>query len=66
MANSKSLGTDGLPVEIYKRYSDPILFALLQTLNDAFMMGHLPPSMNKAVFVAILKPGKDPVLPDLY
>lgn len=66
MANSKSPGTDGLLVEIYKRYSDHLLPVLLETLNGTVMMGHSPPSMNKAVIVVIPKPDKDPVLPDLY
>lgn len=29
-------------------------------------MGHLPPSMNEAVIVLILKPGKDSLSPDSF
>lgn len=64
MANSKSPGTGGLPAEIYKRYSEPLLI-LLDTLNAAERLGGLPQSMNEAVIV-IPKPEKDPVLPDSY
>lgn len=35
MANSKSLGTDGLLAEIYKRYRECLLHIFVNTLNDA-------------------------------
>lgn len=60
MASSKSPGTDGLPAETYKRYGEFLLLSLLDTLNAALKCGCLPHSMNKAVIVVILKPGKDP------
>lgn len=66
MANRKSTGTDEHPAEIYERYSEPLLPALLETLNHAVKTGNLPPSMNKAVIVEIPKPSKHPVLPDSY
>lgn len=35
MSNSKSPCTDGLPAEVYKIYSEPLLHELLAKLNDA-------------------------------
>lgn len=47
MANGKSPGTDGLPAEIYKRYSKPTLPVLLKTLTEALKGGSLPHSMKR-------------------
>lgn len=66
MANSKSRGTDRLPVEVYKRYSEPLLPVLLATLNDAVGRGTLPSSMSEVIIVVLPKPGKDPLLLDSY
>lgn len=59
MANSK----DGLPIEVYKRYSETFLPSLLETLNDSFKNDCLPDSMGEAVVVVLPKPGKDPQQP---
>lgn len=39
MANSKSPGADGLPVEMCKKYGKHLLPALLETLNAAVKKG---------------------------
>ena len=64
--NSKAPGNDGLPIELYKKFSGVLLPELLHTLEDAFELGALPRSMYEAVVVVILKPGKDPEKNDSY
>lgn len=64
--SSKALGTDGLPIEMYKRYSETLLPTLLWTLNEALKSGQLPMTTGEAVVVVLPKPGKDPLQPDSY
>lgn len=45
MANNKSPGSDGLSVELYKRYRDILLPQLLQVFQDAMNKPSLPRSM---------------------
>lgn len=52
--NSKAPGVNGLPIEIYKKYSEGLLPALLNMLNEAFSMGRLPDSMGEAVIIVIV------------
>lgn len=39
---------------------------MLGVFNAAFDVGKLPESMNEAIIIALLKPGKDPVNPESY
>ena len=64
--NCKAPGEDGLPMEVYKQYSEVLLPLLLKVFNNARERGTLPPSMTKANIVLLLKPGKDPVDPGAY
>ena len=66
MANHKSPGPDGLSTEIFKQYGDILLLELLNTLNQAFSKGHLPPSMMEATIIIIPKEGKDQLDPASY
>lgn len=66
LSNNKSPGSDGLPGEIYKAYGDVLLPDPLMVFNHAYKVGLLPPSMNEAVIISILKPGKDQTRPDAY
>lgn len=58
LSNNKSHGSYGLPGDIYKKYV--VLPDLLEVFNHAMEMGFLPSSMNEAVIIVLLKPGKDP------
>lgn len=62
----KSLGSDGLPAEVYSCYDDILLLPLLQALSEAPERGCLPDNMQEAIIVMIPKPGKDKLLPDSY
>lgn len=64
--NSRAPGADGLLAEVYKRYSTQLIPILLKVYNLAFETGTLPASMNEALIVVLLKPGKDPSSPDSY
>lgn len=64
--NSRAPGTDGLPAEVYKWYASQFIPILLKVYNQAFITGSLPASMNEAIIVVLLKPGKDALSPDSY
>lgn len=64
--NNKSPGADGLPFEVYKLYVGTLLPILLKVYNEAFQTGALLTSMNEAIMVVLLKPGKYVTLPDSY
>lgn len=55
-----------LPSKVYKRYAGTLLPILLKVYNEALWTGVLPASMNEAIIVAILKPGRDANLADSY
>lgn len=56
----------GLPSEVYGRYVKQMLPTLLKVYNGALESGKLPQSMNEAIIVVLLKPGKDAMLADSY
>lgn len=66
LASSKAPGSDGLPLEFYNTYSEILTPKLHELFNYMFDSGSLPKSMNEAFIVLILKPGKDPTLPESY
>lgn len=66
LQNNKSPGVDGLPLEIFKEYSEILLPELLAVYRAALEEGRLPDSMRQANIVVILKPGKDPLMVDSY
>lgn len=57
--NGRAPGADGLPAEVYKRYSSQLIPVLLKVYNAALNPGRLPLSMNEAIIGILLKPGKD-------
>lgn len=61
MANQKSPGPDGLPIEAYKQYGKVLIPELLKALGGAIRGGHLPVSMLEATIIVIQKEGKDPL-----
>lgn len=66
MANHKSPGPDGLPVEIYKQYGEVLFQELLGVFNWAKEQGRLPTSMTEATIIVLHKEGKDPLDPGSY
>lgn len=63
---AKSPGSDGLPIEFYKEYSELLAPRLLAVYLHAFHTGELPVSMREAIIVVLPKPGKNPLLCDSY
>lgn len=61
MANQKSSGLDGLPIEVYKCYGSILLKKLLDLLNWVAREGRLPASMTEATIVVLPMKGKDPL-----
>lgn len=59
MANQKSPGSDGLPVEIYTKYGGMLLPKLLEVFNWAAGEGKLPPSMTEATIIVLPNEGKN-------
>lgn len=68
MPNNKTPGTDGLPGEVYKVYGVNLFPELLEVFNAALELecGHLPPSMNEAIIIVLLKPDKNPNNPESH
>lgn len=58
MANQKSPGPDGLPIEIFKKYGEVLLPLLLEVFNGAREDKTLPISMTEAIIIILLKEGK--------
>lgn len=61
MANQKSPGLDGIPMETYKYYGKVLLLELLKVFNWAKEEGKLPVSMTEATIIVLHKEGKDPL-----
>ena len=59
MANGKTPGDDGLPVEFYKIFYHQIKHHLLNMINTAFLENRMPESSIRGVLNLIPKPGKD-------
>ncbi len=57
----KTPGTDGIPSEFYKQFSEDLGPEMLKTFRSAIDMGKLPPSMTESIITLILKKGKDPL-----
>ena len=53
-------GPDGLPVEIYKKFSAKLLPNLLEVFNKSYQEGILPPTLRAATISLLLKPNKSP------
>jgi hypothetical protein len=51
----KAPGPDGLTIELYQAYAQPISTTLLEFYNDCYAQGLLPPSMNSATIKLIYK-----------
>lgn len=60
MNSGRAPGPDGLPVEIYKKFSTKLLPHLLEVFNESYERGFLPPSMRAATISLLLKPNKPP------
>lgn len=45
MNSGKAPGPDGLPIEIYKKFSNKLLPHLLERFNESYERGILPPSL---------------------
>lgn len=65
-ARSKSLGSDGLPIEFYSQFNEILTLKLLALYNHPFETLTLPPFMREATIVLIPKPGKDPGYSESY
>lgn len=60
MARGKSPGPDGIPLEVYLKYQESLLPALLAVFNSTLSREALPNSFYEATIVIILKPDKNP------
>lgn len=59
LSNGKSPGPDGLPAEFYKAYSIILIPELLRMFEAAIADSALPPTLNEANLISLLKPGRD-------
>lgn len=66
LQSSKSPGPDGFTIEFYKAFSPSLAPILVRLFNDAFLKGHLPPTLTEASITLLLKKDKDPLLCGSY
>ena len=62
MANNKSPGSDGYPIEFYKMFWNQIGNILVKSLNFSFNNGQLSDSQRRGIISLIPKEGKDELL----
>lgn len=60
LKGNKTPGPDGLPGEVYKKYSEELSPYLLKVFEHAQASDALPPTLTEAVVTVIHKKGKDP------
>ena len=56
---NKSPGSDGIPIEFYKRFWEVIKKPFIECVNESFEKGELSNTQKKAVITLIEKRGKD-------
>lgn len=66
MQNNKAPGTDGFPVEFFKRFQDKLSPLLHAVYKESLQHGTLPPTLRQASMSHLLKNDKDPVLCSSY
>ena len=59
-ALSKVPGNDGLPVEFYQTFWDPVGELLVECFNESFSNGEMSPSQRQVVITLIEKKDQDP------
>lgn len=65
LKSGKTPGPDGLPVELYKKFTDTLTPYLLKTFQQALTTG-LPPTFSEAIITVIPKKGKNPEEVEAY
>ncbi|GBM15892.1 putative RNA-directed DNA polymerase from transposon BS [Araneus ventricosus] len=62
----KACGRDGITYKMIKNIPCTMVFALTEIINNIFNFNYFPNAWKTAVVVPILKPGKDPTIPENY
>ncbi|GBO36948.1 hypothetical protein AVEN_211187-1 [Araneus ventricosus] len=62
----KACGSDGITNKMIKNIPCTMVFALTEIINNIFNFNYFPNAWKTAVVVPILKPGKDPTIPENY
>lgn len=60
MKGGETAGPDGIPIDTYKTLKEKLLPSLLEKVNETFEKGCLPPTLQSALIIVILKPEKNP------
>lgn len=58
MKAGKAAGTDGLPIDLYKKFKDKLVKPILEMFLEVFQNGILPNSLREALITLLPKPGK--------
>lgn len=66
MANNKSPGADGYPIEFYKHFWPLISTLFSDMVTEIYKSSCIPHNMNTALISVLLKPNKDPTLCSSY
>ena len=66
MPNNKAPGPDGYPPEFYKHFWSLLSPLFLRTVMEIKRTSQIPQHMNTAAITILLKPDKNPTLPNSY
>ena len=66
MPNNKAPGPDGFPAEFYKEFWEQLAETFYKMVTFIKENQLLPPNMNSANIILLLKPEKDPTTPSSY
>lgn len=51
MKLGKQAGSDGIPIDIYKKFKDKLLISLLDMFKETFEKEALPKTLNQALII---------------
>ncbi|GFT26313.1 probable RNA-directed DNA polymerase from transposon X-element [Trichonephila clavipes] len=57
---------EGITTKMCKHFNRSVIFQITNLINNILKVGYFPQLWKKASVIPILKPGKDPTLPDIY
>lgn len=66
LASGKSPGHDGFLMEFFKTFIPKLIEPMISMFNYAIETGRFPESLEQALIIVLLKPGKDPKLCSSY
>lgn len=66
LPGGKAPGPDGFTIDFFKTFTEKLIDPLLEMFNYAIENNQLPQTLQRALIIVLLKPGKDPRLCGSY